>query len=81
MTFLFNATLTAGAACIACLGLIGINNVNRAVEAYEVDASERAAYLCDLGSDYACAELVALTDGLCAGPDGSGCQFSSEVAQ
>ena len=80
MTHLFNAALTLGAACIASVGLIGVNNVNRAAQAYELDASERAAYLCDRGSAYACAELADLTNGLCAGPDGSGCAFTLELA-
>jgi len=60
VNLIFNATLIAGAGCIACVGLIGINNVSEFQATYEADVYELTSYRCDLGYAGACDQLAAL---------------------
>lgn len=57
-------------------GLVMGNEVKQ--QAMEVQTERLGAY-CDAGLESACRELVEITGGQCAGPQGSGCGYDSAV--
>ena len=40
---------------------------------------DRLGELCESGSRWGCRELAKATNGLCAGPEGSGCRFGLQI--